>query len=62
MENHSFCEAHPSIEDADVENCPFCDDRAAYLEFVKKAGEPKDPFPGARMVSLAELNKQLSTD
>jgi hypothetical protein len=36
MAHHAFCEAH-SLDDADPDGCPFCDDRAAYLEYEAAA-------------------------
>ena len=35
MANHAHCAAHPK-RDADVQNCPFCADRDAYLKWQDK--------------------------
>jgi hypothetical protein len=40
MQHHAHCAAHP-LPEADPINCPFCDDRAAYLEYVAKVREAR---------------------
>lgn len=38
MANHAYCDTHP-LAQADPDNCPFCDDRRAYLRWLKKKTE-----------------------
>lgn len=61
MANHAFCDEH-SVAEADPVNCPFCDDRDAYLEYEKKVGRREDPFAGAKRVPLGDILGRPSTD
>lgn len=35
MRHHAYCADHDR-QNADPKNCPFCDDRAAYDEYLRK--------------------------
>lgn len=59
MYYQAFCDAH-SLAEADPDNCPHCDDRAAYQAWVAKqygpAGPPRrEPGP---TVTLEELRRR----
>ena len=39
MYHHGFCETHPESA-PDLDNCPWCQDRAALRAYEAKAGRP----------------------
>lgn len=54
--NHAYCEVHP--ESRPGEQCPFCDDRAAYRLWQRKAGVQDPPPYTGPTVDILELRRE----
>ena len=58
LANHAFCATHVP-PGSDPENCPFCDDVAAYEEYRRAGGDIVPArLKGAKSVSLDELSRR----
>jgi hypothetical protein len=60
LANHAFCETHgPGRPDPD---CPFCDDRTAYAEYIAAGGYDHRPiFEGGQILSFKEWKALAET-
>lgn len=59
MESHAFCVDHDETDPQS--DCPYCQDRAAFRLYERKAGKRPDPLAGARTVSVDELMSRTRT-
>lgn len=58
LSNHAFCVDHS--EQKPDPDCPWCEDRAAYLAYLEAGGfdHRPEPTPESETISLWELRQQ----